>query len=472
MNRALRLLIPVLVLCVPASVYAQVSLPALEELSKSGLKVSALFSVDGQAVASIVPDQRLNPASVTKLFTAALAVKAIGPDRRFKTSVYRSSDWLFIEGSGDPELTVRELDELASCVAAEARGPWTKVVFSTGPFNRDDLPPGYGQKTTNASYRASVAGLQINRNAVAISVGRAAPGATPQIKVTPMSDYIRVVNTAKASAAGKEGSARRRKSPLVVDTSTDADGRMVITVSGLSNPGKSTGVTARVDNPAWNAAATFIASLGKRKVTVNSAVPVRGTVPAGAERICFVPSPRLRDILVPMLKDSINPAAESVLRLIGAEGAAAPVGFGEGAARMKSFMQDDVQAPAGSFSFTNGSGLYGANSVSATATVALVHWILGHPEVKGVLAVALPVGGVDGTLEGRFRQESIKGRVHAKTGTLDSAISLAGWVDLPDGRSLEFAIMVEGDGKLKAGQVRKAIDSSVIKVFGAVSSKR
>ena len=468
MKSAVKILLVALLTLGPASAAAQVSLPALAELEKSGLRVSALFSVDGKAVASVSPDRRLNPASVTKLFTAAVAVDTIGPDRRFNTSVYRGGDVIYIEGSGDPELTTRELEQLASCVAADSRGPFRKLVFSTGPFNRDDLPPAYCQKSTTSAYRASVAGLQVNRNAVTISVGRAAPGATPPVKVTPMSDYVRIVNDAKASAAGKEGVAQRRKAPLVIDTRSDADGRLLVTISGRSNPAKSTGVSARVDNPAWNAAAYFVEALKKRGVSVINTVPVRGQVAPGIERVCFVPSPRLADILVPMLKDSVNPVAESVLRLVGAEDASGPVGFSEGASKLAVFMRDRVGADAASFSFTNGSGLYGANRVSAGAVVALVHWIVGNRQVLDVVRKALPTGGVDGTLEGRFRQESIRGRVHAKTGTLDTAISLAGWVDLPDGRSLEFAVLVEGDGKLKAAQVRQAIDSSVVKVFGAV----
>ena len=459
-----QILLSLIVSVVSFPALAQQTLPALEALQASGMRVGAYFSVDGKPIATLNPDLLLNPASVTKLFTAAIATERIGPDRRFRTSVFTAGDGtLYVEGSGDPELTVRELDQLASCVAGVSKGPFSRLVFSTGPFDRSDLPPAYGQKDTSSAYRASVAGLQVNRNAVAVSVGKAAPGETPAVKVTPSSDYVRVVNSARASSSGKEGVAQRRRDPLRMTTSTDKDGRLVVTISGRSNPAKAVGRTFRVDNPAWNAASAFIDSLKKRGVSVKAAVPVRGNVPVGAERICFVMSPRLADILVPMLKDSINPVAESVLRLVGARAARGQVGFGEGAAALMGFLNEDVKVPEGSCRFTNGSGLYGANKVSAAATVALVDWILGSKDVRPVIARALPVGGVDGTLQGRFRGETYKGRVHAKTGTLDVAISLAGWVDLPDGRAMSFAVLVEGDSKLNSAQVRGAIDSSVMK---------
>lgn len=454
------------------TVSASTELPELHALAGTGVKVSALFTVDNAVVSSFEPDVRLNPASVTKLFTAAAAMKVIGPDHRLKTSVYRAGDdRLYIEGSGDPDLWQKDIDELAACVSTKGgRRKWSELVFSTGPFDRQDLPPAYDQKNTTAAYRAGVAGLQMDLNAIRVAVGPAAPGQVPSVKVSPMSDYIRVDNRARASADGKAGSRDRARNPLTIDTSTDGDGRLVVTLRGLVRPRKGSGYTFRVPNPAWNAAAAFVASLQKRKVQFGSVVPRRGTIPEGAERICFRPSRTMREIIVPMLKDSINPVAESVLRLVGAMHSRSPAGFGEGADRLRDFMVHDVLAPPESFAITNGSGLYGANSVSARAVVALVGWILANPEIKPHIRAAMPVGGIDGTLAGRFTGPTMKGRVFAKTGTLDEAISLAGWVEMPDGRNVAFAVLVQGDSKLNAAAVRSAIDASVTRVFQSVSA--
>jgi len=455
-----------------ATVSAETDLPELQALAQSGLKVSALFSIDGKVVSSIDPDVRLNPASVTKLFSAAAAMKVLGPDYRMKTSVMRAGDdRLYIEGSGDPDLWQKDLDELASCVASRGgKSKWSELVFSTGPFDRQDLPPAYDQKNTTAAYRAGVAGLQIDQNAIRVAVGAAAPGQTLPVKVSPMSDYIRVDNQARASVEGKAGSRDRAKNPLTIDVAPDASGRLVVTLRGLARPRRGSGYTFRVPNPAWNAAAAFVAALQKRKIKVAAMVPRRGTIPEGAERICFRPSRAMREIIVPMLKDSINPVAESVLRLVGSVDSRAPVGFREGADRLRDFMVHEVLAPPESFVITNGSGLYGANSVSARAVVALVGWILATPEVKPHIRAAMPVGGIDGTLAGRFTGSDLKGRVFAKTGTLDEAISLAGWVEMPDGRNLAFAVLVQGDSKLNSAAVRSAIDVSVGRAFRAVSA--
>jgi D-alanyl-D-alanine carboxypeptidase/D-alanyl-D-alanine-endopeptidase (penicillin-binding protein 4) len=53
----------------------------------------------------------------------------------------------------------------------------------------------------------------------------------------------------------------------------------------------------------------------------------------------------------------------------------------------------------------------------------------------------LSVGGVDGTLRKRFRQELTRRRVRAKTGTLDDVIALSGYVLRDDGRGpIAFSI--------------------------------
>jgi D-alanyl-D-alanine carboxypeptidase/D-alanyl-D-alanine-endopeptidase (penicillin-binding protein 4) len=51
------------------------------------------------------------------------------------------------------------------------------------------------------------------------------------------------------------------------------------------------------------------------------------------------------------------------------------------------------------------------------------------------------VGGVDGTLRKRFRTDSMRRRVRAKTGTLDDVIALSGYVLRSDGHGpIAFSI--------------------------------
>jgi D-alanyl-D-alanine carboxypeptidase/D-alanyl-D-alanine-endopeptidase (penicillin-binding protein 4) len=55
-----------------------------------------------------------------------------------------------------------------------------------------------------------------------------------------------------------------------------------------------------------------------------------------------------------------------------------------------------------------------------------------------------PVAGVDGTLDHRFTNSPLKGRMWAKTGTLDEVNTLSGYVNAASGRMLAFSILVNG----------------------------
>jgi len=57
---------------------------------------------------------------------------------------------------------------------------------------------------------------------------------------------------------------------------------------------------------------------------------------------------------------------------------------------------------------------------------------------------ALAIAGVDGTLEDRMRGTAAAGNAHAKTGTLNIAICLSGFVTSANDRLVGYAILVNG----------------------------
>ncbi len=56
----------------------------------------------------------------------------------------------------------------------------------------------------------------------------------------------------------------------------------------------------------------------------------------------------------------------------------------------------------------------------------------------------LPVAGVDGTLAARFKNSPLKGKLWAKTGTLNEVNALSGYLTAASGKTLAFSIMVNG----------------------------
>ena len=77
-----------------------------------------------------------------------------------------------------------------------------------------------------------------------------------------------------------------------------------------------------------------------------------------------------------------------------------------------------------------------------------------------ILHASLATPGADGTLEKRFREASVKSRVHAKTGTLKGVYSLVGYLDgVGASRGYAFAILLNGSPA--DGDPRDLIDDLV-----------
>ena len=58
---------------------------------------------------------------------------------------------------------------------------------------------------------------------------------------------------------------------------------------------------------------------------------------------------------------------------------------------------------------------------------------------------SLSIAGVDGTLKDRMRGTAAAGNVRAKTGTLNVASSLSGYVTAANGQQLSFSLLMNGD---------------------------
>jgi D-alanyl-D-alanine carboxypeptidase/D-alanyl-D-alanine-endopeptidase (penicillin-binding protein 4) len=77
------------------------------------------------------------------------------------------------------------------------------------------------------------------------------------------------------------------------------------------------------------------------------------------------------------------------------------------------------------------------------------------------LLASLPIGGIDGTLARRWHGHPAKGRVRAKTGTLDKVVTIAGYLAADSGHPLAFAILVNDVPPGQRGTARALMDELV-----------
>jgi D-alanyl-D-alanine carboxypeptidase/D-alanyl-D-alanine-endopeptidase (penicillin-binding protein 4) len=149
-------------------------------------------------------------------------------------------------------------------------------------------------------------------------------------------------------------------------------------------------------------------------------------------------SPTLGRILQPFFKDSQNQIGEMLLRYLGA--AATDSGSITTGRRVVGGMLTSWGIPDDAYVYYDGSGLSRYNYLAPEAIVRLLRVMARRPDFE-VFYDALPIAGVDGTIERRMRGSRAEDNARAKTGSISNARSLSGYVTTADGELLAFSII-------------------------------
>ena len=197
-----------------------------------------------------------------------------------------------------------------------------------------------------------------------------------------------------------------------------------------------------------------------RREQAEPLVPVRasaGTLAAPVEgrRVVgtHVSQPMALDLTVAN-KVSQNLHAELTLRALGRL-LAADGSFAQGARVVREFLLS-AGVSGDDFFFYDGSGMSSGDLITPRAYTQLLTYAARQgwgPEWRATF----PVGGVDGTLAGRFKGTALEGRLQAKTGTLGEANALSGYLTAASGKTLVFSILVDGHRPGSGAELR-AID--------------
>lgn len=196
---------------------------------------------------------------------------------------------------------------------------------------------------------------------------------------------------------------------------------------------------------ATGAAATFLDLLAARGVEVRGGAGA-GAAPAGAVVLARLQSAPVRDLVQAMLRDSDNGTAELLIKELGLR----VLREGSTAAGARAAL-DVLRAkglPTTGVRIVDGSGLDATNR----ATCAFFLALLAAIPADGVVADGLPVAARTGTLERRFVDTPVAGRLRAKTGSLDGVAALVGYAAPLAGPTIAFAYLVEGIDTDAAGR--------------------
>lgn len=182
-------------------------------------------------------------------------------------------------------------------------------------------------------------------------------------------------------------------------------------------------------------------ALGERGIAV-ARVPGDSTYRAdttGVKELFAFHSLPLRDILITLLTPSQNQTGEILLRTLGRE----KTGYGvpdSGIAVVNRQLLAWGAEPDG-FRIHDGSGLSRHNLVSPETILRTLVAVSRSPH-SDVFMNALPVPGGSGTLRNRMKDTPAAGKLRAKTGSIDNARALSGFITSARGDKLVFSMLL------------------------------
>ena len=165
----------------------------------------------------------------------------------------------------------------------------------------------------------------------------------------------------------------------------------------------------------------------------------------------FSRSHTLEQVLQPMMKRSSNLHAESVFYQLAAMSKKQGATWKD-AARQVEQMVARAGGNTAALEVVDGSGVSLYDYVTAETEVALLRFAYRNTAIYNALYHAMPIAGVDGTLQKRMTSGPAFRNVHAKTGTVEGVSCLAGYVRASNGHLLAFSIMNNGVLKSSVGR--------------------
>jgi D-alanyl-D-alanine carboxypeptidase/D-alanyl-D-alanine-endopeptidase (penicillin-binding protein 4) len=413
----------------------------------------------------------LNPASNAKLYTAAAALAILHGSHRYQTTLSGTiksgaASGLVLRGHGDPSLRAQDLwamvQELKSHGAKRVEGD---IVVDQRFFDDQTTPPAFEQQPNEWSYfRAPVSAVAVNENTITMTVRPGAVGGNASVTFDPPG-FIDVEGTVKTSDSGADNVG------LELAKTGEGGRRMSAKVSGaIAVDSKVVRYTKRVEDP------QLLAGYALKAIFEDSGLKVSGDVKLGASGkdghdgkepregkggvLARHESEPLSTLLYGLGKNSDNFYAEMIFKSIAGEVKARPAKSQDSAEIVTGWIDKNNLGDTG-LVVKNGSGLFDANRTTAHSMTKLLRFAWQEPGLRNEFVAQLSIGGVDGTLHKRFRELRNHRAVRAKTGTLDDAIALSGYVLGPQGKStIAFAILfnkVSGRG----GAARAAADKLV-----------
>jgi D-alanyl-D-alanine carboxypeptidase/D-alanyl-D-alanine-endopeptidase (penicillin-binding protein 4) len=413
----------------------------LRDLPSNSLSVYAVNIDTNEVILSWNSSTPMNPASVMKILTTAVALDRLGPTYRWHTDFYLNGSLdnetldgdLIIKGFGDPYLTAEKIwGMLKDFRKRGVRNITGDLLLDDSHFSHPSYAPGVFDNEPLRTYNVGPNALMFNFKAIEFHVEVDIKNNRVNITQDPKLENLSIINKLIPIEGDCEGFQRGiRIVPNKVfnkltftGTFPDACKDFSLYRSMLSH----NEYTYALFKDIWHQVGGEFSG-NWRNIKFE----------ALDEPFFSHDSETLAQVISNINKHSNNAMTRNLLLTLAAERYPLPATQKKGRMVIDEWLEDKALNRAG-FDYDNGAGLSRHSRLTAEQIVEILLDVYKGPFMPEFMA-SLSLSGLDGTMLERFSDGELTGKLHVKTGMINHVSSIAGYLYSKDGKRFSFAII-------------------------------
>ncbi|MBS0285768.1 MAG: D-alanyl-D-alanine carboxypeptidase/D-alanyl-D-alanine-endopeptidase [Proteobacteria bacterium] len=403
------------------------------------------------------------PASNTKLFTAAAALKFFGPNFQYQTSINAPlekikegtlEDNVYVIFRGDPSFSSTDLANLVKQLKAKGVNK-IKGNIIIDDFAFDDVPyaPGWTWDSIPYAYSAPVTSIIINTNKVRVKLNKA-ENLNDKVKIEQADEApLFSLNTNVSAVTLDESEHSCQLHARVKNNEISLNGCWPIDKTP-------TVLELAIDNPRLLAKNLLKSNLQENQIELTGDISFN-KAPKNVPVLLTKRSAPLKVLLKQVLAESNNIYTESLTKALGL----AFLGQGSfqvGIHAIEEILTKDTKIDFTQINLSDGSGQSRYNLVSPYLVGQLLYHMYQDPQFS-VYYNALSTAGKNGSLADRMKSKEMVGKVVAKTGSALGTSALSGYFTANNGDQYLFSMLI--NQSLNDNSARKSFEDKLCQVM-------
>ncbi len=382
----------------------------------------------------------LHPASNLKIVTTSCALQNLSGNYNFKTMFEAAGDQradtlfgnLVAVGGGDPILSYSDLDSAAGVISNTGiRYVTGNLVIDIAKFDSIQWGNGWMWDDEPSSFAMFISPTCLDHNTITVNVSLDPFVHRLLVTTQPETQFVKIACEAVPGATDSLYVTRI----MLNDTNT-------IYVGGTYTDDLAPSTyDFSVRHPAHYFGTVLRELLRKNDVEIDGQLVVTRSVPDPfGLRDIFTFRHSIDTVITYTNKVSDNLGAECFLREVPPE-VYGEIGSAKNGIDIEKQYLHECGIDTTQYYIVDGSGVSHYDLITPNAIVKVLIHMLDEP-TRGIFFHSLPIAGYDGSLANRMTESYVRGRVHAKTGSISGVSTLSGYVIIPRD-TLVFSMMMQ-----------------------------